>query len=49
MRDRRGQLANVVDGPTSLENGYALQSVTYRLGNMAAGAMKKVVFVYRVQ
>jgi hypothetical protein len=36
--------------PSPLLTGDAsLATVTYRLGNMAAGAKKKVVFVYRVQ
>ena len=37
-------------GPTPATTGDArLASVTYRLGNMSAGAKKKVTFVYRAQ
>jgi hypothetical protein len=35
--------------PPRLTGDASLASVTYRLGNMAAGAKKRVVFVYRVQ
>ena len=35
--------------PPALTGDASLASVTYRLGNMAAGAKKKVVFVYRIQ
>ncbi len=35
--------------PPALTGDASLASVTYRLGNMAAGAKKKVVFVYRLQ
>jgi hypothetical protein len=35
--------------PPRLTGDASLASVTYRLGNMAPGAKKRVVFVYRVQ
>jgi hypothetical protein len=35
--------------PPALTGDASLANVTYRLGNMAAGAKKKVVFVYRLQ
>ena len=39
-----------VGAPTPAATGDAsLSNVTYRVGNMPAGAKKKVVFVYRVQ